>query len=70
MSASKEANIPNSFEKLSYDLNAANLRIELKRLRQASKLEMADGDEEVPDAKGDEVAGEGDKIKASAAELE
>ena len=33
MSASKVANIPNGFEKIPKDLNAANLRIELKHLR-------------------------------------
>ena len=33
MSASKHANIPNGFEKLPKDLNAANLRIELKKFR-------------------------------------
>ena len=33
MSASKTANIPNGFEKIPKDINAANLRIELKRLR-------------------------------------
>lgn len=33
MSSSKIANIPNGFEKIPKDLNAANLRIELKKLR-------------------------------------
>lgn len=33
MSATKVSNIPNGFEKLPKDLNAANLRIELKKLR-------------------------------------
>ena len=33
MSASKTPNIPNGFEKIPKDLNAANLRIELKKLR-------------------------------------
>ncbi len=33
MSASKTANIPNGFEKIPKDLNSANLRIELKKLR-------------------------------------
>ena len=32
MSTEKDANIPNSFIKLPQDLNAANLRIELKKL--------------------------------------
>mmetsp|Transcript_9422 Transcript_9422/g.8933 ORF Transcript_9422/g.8933 Transcript_9422/m.8933 type:complete len:97 (-) Transcript_9422:4032-4322(-) len=33
MSSSKMANIPNGFEKITKDLNAANLRVELKKLR-------------------------------------
>lgn len=37
MSASKQPNIPNGFEKLPKDLNAANLRIELKKLRAQTK---------------------------------
>ena len=37
MSANKVANIPNGFEKLPKDLNQANLRIELKKLRATSK---------------------------------
>jgi len=37
MSASKLANIPNGFEKLPRDLNQANLRIELKKLRASAK---------------------------------
>lgn len=37
MSASKIANIPNGFEKLPKDLNQANLRIELKKLRATAK---------------------------------
>ena len=34
MSANRTANIPNGFEKIPKDLNAANLKIELKKLRQ------------------------------------
>lgn len=34
MSANRTANIPNSFEKIVKDINAANLKIELKKLRQ------------------------------------
>lgn len=34
MSANRTANIPNGFEKIAKDLNAANLKIELKKLRQ------------------------------------
>lgn len=37
MSGSKLSNVPNGFEKLPKDLNAANLRIELKKLRASSK---------------------------------
>jgi hypothetical protein len=33
MSSNKFANIPNGFEKIKKDLNAANLRLELKKLR-------------------------------------
>lgn len=36
MSANRIANIPNGFEKLPFDLNAANLRTELKKLRASS----------------------------------
>lgn len=43
MSTSKDANIPNSFSKLPKDLNFANLRIELSKLKQ------------VPKKKGEEV---------------
>lgn len=38
MSASKVANIPNGFEKIPKDINSANLRIELKRLRAQAKM--------------------------------
>lgn len=37
MSSTKVSNIPNGFEKLPQDLNAANLRIELKKLRADAK---------------------------------
>lgn len=37
MSANKNSNIPNGFEKLPKDLNSANLRIELKKLRATAK---------------------------------
>jgi len=37
MSASKQPNIPNGFEKVPKDLNIANLRIELKKLRASGK---------------------------------
>lgn len=45
MSASKVANIPNGYEKLPKDLNQANLRIELKRLRATSKRGTAGKEE-------------------------
>ena len=34
MSTFKDANIPDTFEKIPTDLNAANLRIELKKIRE------------------------------------
>lgn len=37
MSAQKISNIPNGFERLPKDLNAANLKIELKKLRASAK---------------------------------
>lgn len=51
MSASKEANIPNGFDKLPKDLNSANLRIELKKLRQAAKKNKGGDPPEGGDAK-------------------
>ena len=48
MSANKVANIPNGFEKLPRDLNQANLRIELKRLRASSKAATGTASEEEP----------------------
>ena len=42
MSAQKISNIPNGFEKLPPDLNAANLRIELKKLRASAKQGLSD----------------------------
>jgi hypothetical protein len=44
MSANKTANIPNGFEKIPKDLNQANLKIELKKLRQQAKLAGISGD--------------------------
>lgn len=38
MSSTKVSNIPNGFERLPQDLNAANLRIELKKLRATAKM--------------------------------
>ena len=58
MSYSKTANIPNSFEKLPKDLNAANLRTELAKLQQAPKKK-----EEKEPAKGKENKGK-DKDKS------
>ena len=46
MSANKVANIPNGFEKLPRDLNQANLRIELKKLRASAKKSKAGGEKE------------------------
>lgn len=46
MSSSKVSNIPNGFERLNQDLNSANLRIELKKLRAAAKKSGHTADEE------------------------
>lgn len=52
MSAQKIANIPNGFERLPKDLNAANLKIELKKLRSSAKqggaADEAEDDEQAP----------------------
>ena len=42
MSTQKISNIPNGFERLPRDLNAANLRIELKKLRASAKEGLED----------------------------
>lgn len=54
MSANRTANIPNGFEKLPKDLNAANLKIELKKLRQQAKLAGSLPDKKEEDKKKDE----------------
>lgn len=46
MSSTKVSNIPNGFEKLPQDLNAANLRIELKKLRADAKKRSVTAGEE------------------------
>jgi hypothetical protein len=47
MSAQKISNVPNGFEKLTKDLNSANLKIELKKLRaSAKKGSLGDDDED------------------------
>ena len=43
MSSNKQANIPNGFEKIPVDLNSANLRIELKKLRASAKSGLGGG---------------------------
>jgi len=48
MSQTKVSNIPNGFEKLNQDLNAANLRIELKKLRATAKMSGGDDADETP----------------------
>lgn len=54
MSSTKVSNIPNGFEKLPQDLNSANLKIELKKLRASAKLAGAGDDaDEAPAAKKD-----------------
>jgi len=60
MSGSKISNVPNGFEKLTKDLNAANLRIELKKLRASSK--KGDGGPQPP-AKKEEKKEERKKTK-------
>ncbi|MBK8156587.1 MAG: hypothetical protein IPK55_11610 [Streptococcus sp.] len=69
MSAEKDANIPNSFVKLPQDLNAANLKIELKKLRQQAKNLGAEDDvkEEKPkeEAKKAPAAAAKDQKKAN-----
>jgi hypothetical protein len=50
MSSTKISNIPNGFERLPQDLNAANLRIELKKLRASAKMTTG-GDDEPEDPK-------------------
>lgn len=54
MSSQKVSNIPNGFERLQKDLNAANLRIELKKLRASAKEGLAD---DAPDEKPQSAAG-------------
>ena len=51
MSSNKHANIPNGFEKLPKDLNMANLRIELKRLRAGAKQGLGGGGDEAKEEK-------------------
>jgi hypothetical protein len=48
MSSNKQANIPNGFEKLPKDLNAANLKIELKKYRATAKKEAEVGGSGAP----------------------
>jgi hypothetical protein len=68
MSMSQDANIPNSFEKLPVDLNAANLRIELAKLKQAHRKKTDQQEEEkkepvkAKDAKGKEKPKVADKV--------
>lgn len=49
MSAQKIANIPNGFERLPKDLNATNLKIELKKLRSSAKKGAAAAEEDDDD---------------------
>lgn len=51
MSATRDANIPNSFEKLAKDLNAANLRTELAKLKHAHKKKTQNEEEKKEPAK-------------------
>lgn len=60
MSTSKDANIPNSFEKLPKDLNHANIKAELEKLRKADKKKDKDEEEE----KKEPIKGKDKKNKA------
>lgn len=73
MSMSKDANIPNSFEKLPLDLNAANLRIELAKLKQSGskKTEQVEEVKQVKEpAKAKDAKGGKDKDKAAKEKVE
>jgi len=69
MSSTRISNIPNGFEKLPQDLNAANLRIELKKLRASAKMSgSADDESDVdPKKKADPKAGAPAKADPKAA---
>ena len=65
MSSQRVSNIPNGFERLSKDLNAANLRIELKKLRASAKEGLED-DAPASSEKPQSAAGKKDDPKAKA----
>ena len=48
MSTSKNANIPNSFEKLPKDINSANIKAELEKLRKADKKKEGEEEKKEP----------------------
>ena len=74
MSTQKISNIPNGFERLPRDLNAANLRIELKKLRASAKEGLEDdapADGSVPSEKpGSAVGGKKEDPKKAAAKVD
>ena len=72
MSASRDANIPNSFEKLPKDLNAANLRNELAKLKKAHKKKGQKEEEkkEPPKAKDPKAKDKGKEKEKVEAEPE
>ena len=64
------SNIPNGFERLSKDLNAANLRIELKKLRASAKEGLEDdapADGAPSDKPGSAAGGKKEDAKKAAA---
>ena len=69
MSTQKVSNIPNGFERLPRDLNAANLRIELKKLRASAKEGLED-DASAADGKppSTAVSGKADAAKGGKAD--
>jgi hypothetical protein len=76
MSTLIDASVPETFEKLPMDLNAANLRIELKKIRERKKKEVqrvmdaTDPDKAKADEKKDEESFELNEKLATDDELE
>lgn len=66
MSSNKQANIPNGFEKLPKDLNAANLRIELKKFRATAKREAGAPSQTANKGKGEDKKKAEEEKKAPA----
>ena len=66
MSSQKVSNIPNGFERLPRDLNAANLRIELKKLRASAKEGLEDDAPDHSDKPSSAAGAKKDDPKAKA----